>query len=74
MNAKEYSKKYDLAINFKIVSETAFKAGLEEGRNEQRSEYYKNLENKFDKLKQENIELKEILYDGEKLADFLGGM
>jgi len=81
MNAKEYSKKYDLAINFKMVAEESFEEGRKQGIFESQTTLTKELENK---LKHANDELKElrlykknmeeILYNPELLADLIGGL
>ena len=74
MTAKEYSSRYDMALNFKIVAEKAYKAGLKQGKSEDKNEVFQRLEKEVKKLRQENKELNEVLNDGEKLADWISGM
>ncbi|WP_142783378.1 hypothetical protein [Changchengzhania lutea] len=74
MTAKQYAKRYDLALNFKIVAEKAYNAGLKQGKSEDKNEVFKRIEKEVKKLRLENKELNEVLNDGEKLADWIGGM
>ena len=81
MTAKEHSKKYDLAINFKMVSEESFEEGRKQGIYESQTTLTKELENKLKHAKDELKELRqykknmeETLYNPERLADIIGGL
>jgi hypothetical protein len=81
MTAKEYSKKYDLAINFKMVSEESFEEGRKQGIFESQTTLTKTLQNKLDHANHELKELRlykkdmeETLYNPERLADLIGGL
>lgn len=72
MNAKEYSKRYDLAINYKKVAELAFNAGLKQGREENKD--FSKLEKELKKVKFELKELWASLQDPEKCGQLLAGL
>ena len=74
MTAKEYGSKYSLAINFQIVAEKAFTEGLKQGRSENETSRFKKLEEEVIILRKDNKMYKGILNDGERLADWIGGM
>ena len=73
MTAKEYAKRYDMALNFKIVAEKAFTSGLKQGRSENETERFKRLQKEVKKLRDDNKMYKGILYDNERLADWIAG-
>jgi hypothetical protein len=74
MTAKEYAKKYDMALNFKIVAERAFNAGLKVGREEVKPDKAKKMEAELKELRQYKKNMEETLYDPERLADLIGGL
>ena len=74
MTAKEYSKKYDMAINFKIVSEESFNAGLKEGREETKTDKIRKMEKELKELREYKKNMEETLYDPERLANLIGGL
>lgn len=74
MTAKEYAKKYDMALNFKIVAERAFNAGLKAGREEVKTDKAKKMEAELKELRQYKKNMEETLYDPECLADLIGGL
>jgi len=74
MTAKEYAKKYDMALNFKIVAERAFNAGLKVGREEVKPDKVKKMEAELKELRQYKKNMEETLYDPERLADLIGGL
>jgi len=72
MTAKDYSSRYDLALNFKKVAELAFNAGLKEGRNE-KTDIVK-LKKELKETKKELKSLYDTLYDPEKCGEFIAGL
>jgi len=74
MTAEEYSKQYDLAINFKIVAKKAFTEGLKQGRSENETERFNKLKKEVLKLREENKWMDEVLHDSDRLVDWIGGM
>ncbi len=74
MTAKEYAKKYDMALNFKIVAERAFNAGLKVGREETKTDKAKKMEAELKELRQYKKNMEETLYNPERLADLIGGL
>ena len=74
MTAKEYSKKYDMALNFKIVAERAFTAGLKAGREENKTDKAKANEKELKKVKAELKSLWKTLEDPEECGRLLAGM
>ena len=74
MNAKEYSKRYDLALNFKIVSQKAFNAGLKTGREEVKTDNIKKLEKELKELRVYKKEMEATLLNPNSLADLIGGL
>lgn len=74
MNAKEYAKRYAMALNFKIVAERAFNAGLKVGREEVKPDKVKKMEAELKELRQYKKNMEETLYDPERLADLIGGL
>jgi hypothetical protein len=74
MTAKEYSRKYDLALNFKMVSETSFNAGLKEGREETKTDKIRKMEKELKELREYYKNMEETLYDPERLANLIGGL
>ena len=74
MTAKEYAKKYDMALNFKIVAERAFNAGLKVGREEVKPDKAKKMESELKELRQYKKNMEQTLYDPERLADLIGGL
>ena len=74
MTAKEYAKKYDMALNFKIVAERAFNAGLKVGREEVKPDKAKKMETELKELRKYKKNMEETLYDPERLADLIGGL
>ena len=73
MTAEEYSKQYDLAINFKIVAKQAFSEGLRQGKSQNQTEEFKRLKRELKKVKEENKWMKEVLYDPDRLTDWVCG-
>jgi hypothetical protein len=74
MTAKEYSKKYDMALNFKIVAERAFNAGLKAGREKNKTDKAKATERELKKVKAELKSLWKTLEDPEECGRLLAGM
>jgi len=74
MTGEEYSKKYDLAINFKIMAKEAFNEGLKQGRSENETKRFNKLKREVIKLREENKWMNGVLNDPEKLADWIGGI
>ena len=74
MTAKQYGKKYDLALNFKIVAERAFTAGLKVGREETKTDKVKKLEKDLKYYKQYHDDMERTLLDPERLATLIGGL
>lgn len=72
--AKEYSKKYDLAITYKKISELAFNAGLKVGREEVKPEKVKKLEKDLKYYKQYHDEMEITIRDGDKFAELISGL
>jgi len=74
MTGKEYSKKYDMALNFKVVAERSFNAGLKVGREEVKSNKVKKMEAELKELRQYKKNMEETLCDSELLANLIGGL
>jgi hypothetical protein len=74
MTAKEYAKKYDMALNYKIVAERAFNAGLKVGREETKTDRIKKMEAELKELRRYKKDMEETLHDPERLADLICGL
>lgn len=74
MTAKEYSKRYDLALNFKKVAELAFNEGLKKGREETKTDKIRLMEKELKELRTYKKEMEECMAEGDKLAELIGGL
>jgi flagellar biosynthesis/type III secretory pathway protein FliH len=74
MTAKEYIKRYAQAPNYAKVAQLAFKAGLEEGRKENRDAEVQKLKQQLKHYKEYHDNMEKTLYEPEKLADLIGGL
>ena len=70
MKKSEHLKQYDKFPTWKKIADEAFNAGYKEGITKDQQKYIKGLENEIKKLKDENA----ILYDTDRLTNWIGGM
>ena len=75
MTAEKYAHThYGQFVNYKAVSKESFQAGLNQGRDESKTDRIAKLEKEVKELREYKKDKEDLFYDSERLGEFLAGL
>ena len=74
MTKQDLINKYKPYPTYTQIATEAFEAGLKQGREETKTDKFKQMEKELKELRRYHREMEKTLYDPERLADLIGGL